>query len=226
VWLRRFPSFPGIKTLEVVHFITVDKATKPQVDLIGPVSLSIDPKNIASDGLALSVIPHARLAALTKESSFCCEGPNQKGCERKNLLYIEGAYTIPINQTTLTNGFKSFMFTPPETGLYYITISNCGDQEAGADKKEVKFVSGELSTIGTDGFLPAEEAAKLYFYQYLSIAYVVLLVVWGIWCSAWSEVLFKIHHYITVTIVVGLLEGISWYASLYHWNFIDTDGGP
>lgn len=74
--------------------------------------------------------------------------------------------------------------------------------------------------ITRNGYLPGEEVHKLSFYLYLIIGYCGILGVWCVWCSSWSDVLFKIHHYISITIVVGGVEAPCWYASLYHWNYL------
>lgn len=74
--------------------------------------------------------------------------------------------------------------------------------------------------ITRNGYLPGEEVHKLSFYLYLIIGYCGILGVWCVWCSSWSDVLFKIHHYISITIVVGAVEAACWYASLYHWNYL------
>jgi len=65
-----------------------------------------------------------------------------------------------------------------------------------------------------------EELPKLFFYRILMCAYFVLLLVWGLWAFRWKKVLFKIHHYITLAVAVGLVEAICMYASLYHWNYL------
>jgi len=216
-WLNRFSSFPGTKTLEVVHFVTVEEGTKPEMVLLGPVRVD-NPDNLnLGAGLQISVIPHARLSELTENSQFCCTSDMlaAKKCSEENGLSIPGSFSWTINKENLEKGFSGIQFLPPSTGLYYVALSNCGPSTA-----TVKFESGELSLVTTAGYLPAEEQQKLAFYFWLFVGYMGLLVVWGVWCSAWPDVLFKIHHYITATICVGLVEAICWYASLYHWNYL------
>lgn len=116
-------------------------------------------------------------------------------------------------------------FEPQTTGLYYVVLSNCGADDLGLPKAAagsappayssinrpgVFFTSGELQLITTKGFLPGEEVPKLNFYMYLMLFYLGLLLVWGVWCHKWTNVLFNIHHYITVAILAGFIEAACW----------------
>merc|ERR1712194_791837 len=116
-----------------------------------------------------------------------------------------------------SKGFGGLLYRPPKSGLYYVTISNCGVESVGG---VVKFSSGELVTAMRSGYLPGEGSPKLSFYLYLFIGYCGLLGTWCVICSTWSSVLLKIHHYISVTALVGAFEALCWYASLYHWNYL------
>lgn len=216
-WLSKFNAFPQPKTLEVVHFVTVTGESSPEISMIGPVRVN-DVSKVPASGLQVSVIPHKSLSELSEKSQFCCSAEMVKAgtCKTENSLVIPGAFSWDINKAELENGYGGKQFLLKETGLFYVTVSNCGS-DAAAD---VKFESGELSLVTKNGYLPAEEQNKLSFYFYLTLGYVGLIIVWGLWCSAWSDVLFKIHHYISATIIVGLIEAICWYASLYHWNYL------
>ena len=131
---------------------------------------------------------------------------------------MSGAFTFPITKDNLEKGFGSLLYRVPASGLYYVALSNCGD----SSPKDVKFTSGEMVQISRAGFLPAEEAGKLSFYLYLMLGYLVLMGGWFLVCSRWSEVLFKIHHYISITIAVGAIEAGCWYSLSPNLQYIIT----
>ncbi|CAD7964790.1 unnamed protein product [Amoebophrya sp. A120] len=203
-WLDRFSSFPPSKTLEVVHFVTVNTKYPTEISLVGPVRLS---GGTPPPGLGLAVVPHARLAKLSQGEQFCEGGKLNLGKD----VHVWDMSTASTYQRDFT------VFKPPTGGLYYILQTNCNEKDGSTMPA---FVSGELSTISSKGYLPGEELPKLSFYLYLMFLYLGLLVVWGVWCHKWSDVLFKIHHFITVAIIAGLIEAACWYISLFHWNYL------
>merc|ERR1712194_86290 len=188
---------------------------------MGANDTTVDPATLkVPEGVELSIIPHEQLKKLTKETSvFCCDAGSQAQgkCKKTDTLMIEGAKSFEISSATLQSGFGGIMHRLEASGLYYVALSNCGNS---SPEIAVKFSSGELVTVQRHGYLPSEEVNKLAFYLYLSIAYAVLLGIWCVICSSWSQVLFKIHHYIGICICAGLTEAICWYASLYHWNYL------
>merc|ERR1712194_767272 len=188
---------------------------------MGANDTTVDPATLkVPEGVELSIIPHEQLKKLTKETSvFCCDAGSQAQgkCKKTDTLMIEGAKSFEISSATLQSGFGGIMHRLEASGLYYVALSNCGNI---SPEIAVKFSSGELVTVQRHGYLPSEEVNKLAFYLYLSIAYAVLLGIWCVICSSWSQVLFKIHHYIGICICAGLTEAICWYASLYHWNYL------
>jgi hypothetical protein len=39
----------------------------------------------------------------------------------------------------------------------------------------------------------------------------VLGLVWTVLCVQWRDVLFTIHHFMSITIFIGLAEALCWY---------------
>ena len=58
-------------------------------------------------------------------------------------------------------------WTPKKTGIYYVTISNCGLQQ---DPRGFGFSKGEVTYKTARGYLPGEDEPKLFFYMALCIA--------------------------------------------------------
>ena len=76
------------------------------------------------------------------------------------------------------------------------------------DSTGLQFKSGEVILSTSNGFLPGEEMPKMSFYFYLALAYTGLLAFWGVQCSTWAGVLFRVHSYITTVILAGLVEAV------------------
>ncbi|CAD7957803.1 unnamed protein product, partial [Amoebophrya sp. A25] len=200
-WLSKFPKFPEAKSLEVVHFVTVKKESTPTMFVSGPVQL-VDAKTNARifdasqmKGLGLAVLSHSQLVKLSDTGvSFC---------DKDGAFTLGDAYSWTL--ADLEGASASKVYKPVSSGLYYVVQTNCAEKNL-----PFKFSAGELSTTSVAGWLPGEESPKLAFYFYLLVAYVGLLAVWGVWCKSWADVLFNIHHYITVAILAGLLEAACW----------------
>lgn len=233
VWLSKFNTMPESFSLEIAHFATIREDQATEVSIAGPVSLINAEKNkVITDyesipeGLVLSILDHKTLSYIsTGPSSFCCTANFAKDDLCKlHTMFIPGGNTdpiqsFPISKKTLTNGFGDIMFKNFNEGIYYIALSNCNANGV-PETLDWKFDSGELVISSRSGYLPGEELPKLSFYFYLLAGHIVALSLWILWCSRWTEVLFKIHHYITIAICVGALEAACWYISLYHWNYI------
>lgn len=154
--------------------------------------------------------------------SFCCSMSDveKNVCHDVNRVKIPGAYTFDVNAETLKvgafgPGSTTRPFRPRKSGIYYVAFSNCAPLPTNAEEGKrssgsYRFLSGELQAVSEIGYLPGEEVGKLYFYPTLAAAYLGILLIWVFWCRAWRDVLFKIHHYITVVIVVGLVEAVCW----------------
>jgi len=214
-WLSRLKGFPSAKTLEVAHFYTITPDSGAEVTMAGPVALA----NGLGKSYQVSLVSHEALDKLSHdtEAIFCCSDQmiTEGKCKEKDTLYIPGgSHSFTMSQESIDKGFAGDVFRP-EPGFWYVTVSNCGDTDSTST-----FISGELVVSSRFGYLPGEESPKLAFYLYLFLAYSLIFGVWVVICSSWSSVLLKIHHYISITALVGALEAICWYASLYHWNYL------
>lgn len=215
-WLSRFRAFPAAKTLEVAHFYTISPDSGAELTMAGPVALEAP----LGKQYQVSLVSHAELDKLSqdKEAVFCCSDQMviDGKCKEKDTLHIPGSFSFSMSAENVEKGFAGELFRP-DAGFWYVTLSNCGDSDPPSN---ANFLSGELVISSRFGYLPGEESPKLSFYLYLFLAYSFIFGVWVVICSSWSSVLLKIHHYISVTALVGAFEAICWYASLYHWNYL------
>jgi len=227
-YLRKF-RFPGAKTLEVVHFFTMYGEESPIVRFNGNVQTNM---GIDGTGTQMTVI-HSRDFAKIDSTHFCCSDADVKSglCKNQNQLIITqpGADGKPkgdmdarswllkpkAGDPTTVDIEGEANFNVKTSGLYFVTVSNCDNTAT----ENVRFIDGEIETKSNYGFLPGEEVAKLSFYGYLSLGYVGLGMLWFMLCFRWWAVLFTIHKFISICIMVGFFEVFAWYVSLYHWNY-------
>jgi hypothetical protein len=226
-WLNK-AKLPGPKTLEVVHFFTLYADQTPTISFAGPVTTD---REIKSTGVQLSVI-HSSNFEKIDSTHFCCsqEDIDAKKCSNVNTLILtnpaaDGNKKVHIDSyswkmssadASLTAKIDGEPAQIKQSGLYFVALSNCDTKDEGF----TKLLSGELEAKSAYGYLPGEEFYKLGFYGWLSVAYIALGLVWIVLCVQWREVLFTIHHFMSITIFIGLCEAMCWYVSLYHWNFV------
>lgn len=229
---------PNAKTLQVIDYITVDADSNPQLSVNGPIRIENkaaydqwQKTDSTAAGFEIVVVHHDTLMGLKdipdEFQTICCkkEYADKKLCDADEFYFgsektmDNSFYKFKISKQSLENGvgLTNILYKIPKTGVYYVTLSNCSNS---FPPSTVRFSAGELVISTDNGYLPAQEFPKLNFYFYLLIAYCMALSVWVMWCSKWSDILFKIHHYITFAIVSGVVEVGTWYIALYHWNYV------
>ncbi|CAD7946370.1 unnamed protein product [Amoebophrya sp. A25] len=226
--LSRIRQWPDSRTFEILHYFTVDDVVTSEFSITGPVTFENLPSTFTS--MQLHVLHHSLLENEKKIQfdHFCCEEADieRKECRTKQaFIYTDqekpqtDAYSFMLDKSTFLSGFSGQLFKPKQEGLYFLAISNCGDQNY---SKDAKFISGDVGVVSVNGFLPAEEMPKLSFYLFLSALNAVALMLWIAYCWAWSDVLFIIHKFITCALACSVVEAACWYASLSHWNMVGT----
>jgi len=227
-WLHKAPKLPGPKTLEVVHFFTLYQDQTPTISFAGEITFD---REIKSTGVQLSVI-HSTNFEKIDSTHFCCSTDDiaEKKCRNIDTLILTNpapdgnkkihidsfSWKISTEPNSVTAKIEGEPALVKQSGLYFVALSNCDVK----DESNTKILTGELEAKSAYGYLPGEEFYKLSFYGWLSVAYTALGLVWLILCVMWKDVLFTIHHFMSITIFIGLCEALSWYVSLYHWNFV------
>ena len=67
-------------------------------------------------------------------------------------------------------------------------------------------LEGEMTAENPYGHLPATQYSSLPFYSYMTIIYVVVLIMWGMLCIQYSKEIMSVH----IIILVRILD-LNWY---------------
>jgi len=106
----------------------------------------------------------------------------------------------------------SHRFAVPSSGRYYLLFSSCLNSTGDVE------MSGKIVWMNPYGYLPGELYHFIPLFGYLTIGYAVLGLFWGLLCLVnWKDLL-HLQHYVTVVIVLGLLEAATWYFDYQNFN--------
>lgn len=98
------------------------------------------------------------------------------------------------------------------TGMYYLYFMFCDPQLKGT------VITGRTVWRNPDGYLPGKMTPMMTFYGFMSIAYLLLGLLWFLrFVRYWRDIL-HLHYYITVVIALGMCEGASWYYEFSNFN--------
>ncbi|KYQ92055.1 hypothetical protein DLAC_06892 [Tieghemostelium lacteum] len=111
------------------------------------------------------------------------------------------------------------MFNVTEKGLYNVIAISCWKYVSPQSSTEIS-ISGTLTFMNPFGYLSANLFPTLYSNLVISLLYVLLGVLWLIYCYKYKNTLLYIHYWIALSIVLGFLESIVDYGTLSKWNKI------
>ena len=104
------------------------------------------------------------------------------------------------------------------TGMYYLYFMFCDPQLKGTT------IEGRTVWRNPDGYLPGKMAPLLKFYEFMSLAYLLLGLIWFLWfVKYWKDVI-QLHYHITTVIALGMCEMGVWYFE--YANFNSTGSRP
>ncbi|XAR66038.1 hypothetical protein NMG60_11012086 [Bertholletia excelsa] len=104
------------------------------------------------------------------------------------------------------------------TGMYYLYFMFCDPELKGT------LISGRTVWRNPEGFLPGKMAPLMTFYGFMSLAYVVLGLMWFLrFLQHWKDVI-QLHYQITAVIGLGMCEMALWYFE--YANFDNTGSRP
>eukprot|EP00298_Acanthocystis_sp_HF-20_P011127 c19243_g1_i1.p1 GENE.c19243_g1_i1~~c19243_g1_i1.p1 ORF type:complete len:485 (-),score=140.09 c19243_g1_i1:114-1568(-) len=157
------------------------------------------------------------------EKRFCCTedlSGRVRGCEESLLgTAIISETTVPVIQTHdvpwLKNEsavFVNYTFIVEKTGRYYFMLSSCL-----ASTGDVT-MTGTISWINPFGYLPGELFPLVSLYQYLSLGYLFLGIVWFFLCVMYRQELLRLQYYVFAVIDLGFLEYTAWYFDYVNFN--------
>lgn len=98
------------------------------------------------------------------------------------------------------------------TGMYYLYFMFCNPQLKGT------LINGRTVWRNPDGYLPGKMAPLMTFYGFMSLAYIVLGLIWFLrFVQFWKDII-QLHYHITAVIALGMCEMAVWYFEYVNFN--------
>ncbi|XP_030930744.1 uncharacterized membrane protein YHL071W-like [Quercus lobata] len=98
------------------------------------------------------------------------------------------------------------------TGMYYLYFMFCDPNLKGT------LIKGRTVWRNPDGYLPGKMAPLMTFYGFMSLAYLVLGLLWFLrFVQFWRDIT-KLHYHITAVIALGMCEMAVWYFEYVNVN--------
>lgn len=156
------------------------------------------------------------------QRSICCTSDLAKleGCKKGEVIKMPSATNIHwpvVVRVNFRGNSRSARLKTTEayitkTGMYNLFFISCDPELKGL------IMSGRTVWKNPDGYLPGRMAPLMKFYVSMSLAYVLLSI---IWCSQyvrfWKDIL-QLQHCITAVIALGLFEVTLWYIEYAYFN--------
>ncbi|KAF2293755.1 hypothetical protein GH714_004496 [Hevea brasiliensis] len=160
------------------------------------------------------------------QRSICCTPDLAKleGCKQGEVIRIPSATDIkwPIvlnvqfSGNYLSTNIRDEYVNITKTGMYNLFFITCDPKLKGL------IMSGKTVWKNPDGYLPGRMAPLMKFYVLMSLAYLLLSVIWFTqYMSFWKDIL-QLQHCITAVIALGLFEMILWYSEYANFNSTGT----
>ncbi|KAM7491829.1 hypothetical protein LguiA_034750 [Lonicera macranthoides] len=98
------------------------------------------------------------------------------------------------------------------TGMYYLYFMFCDPELKGT------LISGRTVWRNPEGYLPGKMAPLMTFYGLMSLAYLVLGLLWFLrFVQYWKDII-QLHYHITAVIGLGMCEMAFWYFEYANFN--------
>ncbi|XP_022935976.1 transmembrane protein 87B-like [Cucurbita moschata] len=162
------------------------------------------------------------------QRAICCTPDLAKleGCKQGEVIRRPSASDInwPVVLNVQFSG--NYLYTVMDdvevpitkTGMYSLFFVTCDPNLKGL------VMSGRTKWKNPYGYLPGRMFSLMRFYVFMSLAYLLLTVVWlSQYVRFWRDIL-QLQHCITVVIALGLFEMVLWYFE--YVNFNDTGIRP
>ena len=99
-----------------------------------------------------------------------------------------------------------------ESGMYYLWFVHCDEELSAAT------VAGQTVWKNPGGYLPGMMYPHIAFFAIMSLAYLTLMMVWGLlYARHWTDI-FMLQHFMMAVIVMGMLEMSAWYFDYANFN--------
>ncbi|KAL5974810.1 Transmembrane protein 87A [Asimina triloba] len=104
------------------------------------------------------------------------------------------------------------------TGMYYLYFMFCDPTLKGTT------ITGRTVWRNPEGYLPGKMAPLMTFYGFMSLAYLVLGLIWFLQFGRFWKDILQLHYHITLVIALGMCEMALWYFE--YANFNSTGSRP
>ncbi|XP_004240844.1 uncharacterized protein [Solanum lycopersicum] len=99
-----------------------------------------------------------------------------------------------------------------KTGMYYLYFMFCNPELKGT------LISGRTVWRNPEGYLPGKMAPLMTFYGLMSLAYLILGLLWFLrFVQHWKDII-QLHYHITAVIGLGMCEMALWYFEYANFN--------
>ncbi|CAO2827605.1 unnamed protein product [Amaranthus hypochondriacus] len=156
------------------------------------------------------------------QRAICCTPDLSKleGCKQGEVIRIRSSsdshWPVILNVKFKGHSLKTRMRRQEvfvsKTGMYNLFFITCDPKLKGL------VLNGKTVWKNPDGYLPGRMAPSMKFYVFMSLAYLLLSVVWFVqYWRFWNEVL-QLQHCITAVVALGLTEMFFWYLDFANFN--------
>ncbi|KAF2319704.1 hypothetical protein GH714_018106 [Hevea brasiliensis] len=160
------------------------------------------------------------------QRSICCTPDLAKleGCKQGEVIRIPSAtdnkwpivLNVQFSGNYLSTNIRDEYVNVTKTGMYNLFFITCDPKLKGL------VMSGKTVWKNPDGYLPGRMAPLMRFYVLMSLAYLLLSVIWFFqYMRFWKDIL-QLQHCITAVIALGLFEMILWYSEYANFNSTGT----
>lgn len=160
------------------------------------------------------------------QRSICCTPDLAKleGCKQGEVIRIPSAndnnwpvvLNVHFSGRHMATHLKNTQIQITKTGMYNLFFISCDPELKGMT------LSGRTVWKNPDGYLPGRMAPLMKFYVIMSLAYVLLCVIWFVQYVRFSNDVLHLQHWITIVIALGLFETSLWYFEYAHFNNTGT----
>ncbi|KAJ4823277.1 hypothetical protein Tsubulata_028454, partial [Turnera subulata] len=156
------------------------------------------------------------------QRSICCtpDLAKMQGCKQGEVIRkasaTDAAWPVVLNVQFGGNYQEAVMedtvVNVTKEGMYNLFFFACDPKLKGL------VMSGKTVWKNPDGYLPGRMAPLMKFYVIMSLAYMILAMVWfAQYARFWKDVL-QLQHCVAVVIGLGLFEMLLWYADYANFN--------
>lgn len=156
------------------------------------------------------------------QRSICCTPDLAKleGCRQGEVIRRPSSNDLNWPVAISTHFSANYLFTKldtPEvyikkTGMYNLFFISCDPKLRGL------MMSGKTIWKNPGGYLPGRMAPLMMFYLFMSLAYLLLIVIWFFqYVKFWRDIM-PIQNWISLVIALGLFEMTLWYSEYLNFN--------